>query len=419
MRNDCPHIAHPLSHFTGTSQLMRNHGAPDPGDVSVDGRSFSDFLAFIEAFSLHVNHYDASLTINDWFPFFNSNLPFAIARIARIRPSSVESDFLQLKTDLNDTADTALIQWVVDFIYNESILPWNHWNDALSISDNILFRHVNKAITGELGIQLREFIAIVNACNVHFAVKKPPFHGLLESPVWGLEIPHLMGINDSFIHAPGGPVGRIAELITLLEGVFLAFQENLDILVGLATEENFVNEQVLRSPEISQKHPAHAALLYTFLELFKTFQNQANGLTKKHIEYFLNTVLGLKQKDVLPDKAHIVIELQKNSDNAYLVEQGIKLKDGKDGNKADVFFELDEDIVVNRAVISQLKTQFLNFTNLIKGNNAHKYVEGVYIAPVADTLDGIAEPLSEETGLNWFTLGSDKSKLLLPEKTNP
>ena len=112
--------------------------------------------------------------------------------------------------------------------------------------------------------------------------------------------------------------------------------------------------------KLQKKHTPHLALIFVFLDLFQKLQDDLNGYTKKHLDFFYKDVLQLKARGAVPDKANIIFELQ-NQVKKYLVKKGITVKAGKDNNKAEILFGLDEEIVVNRAQVTDTRTLFLNY----------------------------------------------------------
>ena len=77
------------------------------------------------------------------------------------------------------------------------------------------------------------------------------------------------------------------------------------------------------------------------------------------------------------------------------------MKGGKDNNKADILFGLDEQIVVNQAKITDTRTLFLNTLY----HYDEYYTGGVYMAPNALMADGLVKPFSDPASASWSTLG--------------
>jgi hypothetical protein len=420
--NFCFDIAHPLSHLSGISRSRRTAEAPDPESIRIDDRQLADFLKFASDFALQVNFFDQTLQLSDWQPFFSGSIPFTVAGIAKSDPAILELDYQKLSAQLAGDNNPENIQWLVDFLYSEAIDPWNRWYNELEPAGNSLFLFLDKTISGELSLVLREYIALVNGAGKHFTLKKPDFQHFLENPAWLLEIPHLFAVNDSFIHAPGGIAGRLRALQKDFDTVFQGFYGNQKLLVEQASVEALLDEEQLLDIEAFRKnHAPHLGLFYTFLKLYKNFQEGTNDLTKKHLDYLYRHVLCFREGNPVADQAHLILELQKFQQK-YLLTSGTQVRDGKDKNQVDILFALNDDIVVNKAQVVMRKTLLLNFLDLYEsapapGKITTDLIEGIYIAPEANSLDGLGEPFEEEGSDSWFTTGSKKSKQLLPGKT--
>ncbi len=97
-----------------------------------------------------------------------------------------------------------------------------------------------------------------------------------------------------------------------------------------------VIEQVLNT---RSDLPPHLVLLLAFLKLFEFAQNDINGLTKKHLDYFYKEVLGISPKPAVPDKVNVIFELAKQFSD-FLLPEGTLLDAGKDDNGQPIKFRL-------------------------------------------------------------------------------
>ena len=418
--SECLHLSHPLSHLPGASQPERNEGKPDPDGVKIDDRKIADFLQFAADFSRQVNFYDQNLDISDWQPFFDGSIPFTIARIAGYDPDSLEREYAKITDLITRENSPDLLQWLVDFIFNEVLLPWNQWFNELAPGNDSLFILIRNAISSELSNALKSFIALVNGLNKHFNIRKPNFQGFQETSIWRLEFAELFSLKDTFIHAPGGVAGRLGELLRQLDAIFGIFQENLRILTAEASVDDFLAEESLLENElINKRHAPHLGLFYTFLRLYKYLQSSTNEITKKHLDFFYKEVLCLQPGEPVPDQTHIIFELQKFTDK-YFLDKNLALKDGKDANNVDIIFHLDDNIVVNKTQATSFKTLFLQFTNLHEGGSfKENLIEGLYAAPIANSKDGNGEAFGDEDSKSWQGLGAKESKLRLEGKKQP
>ncbi|MEO1053667.1 MAG: hypothetical protein AAFX87_23730 [Bacteroidota bacterium] len=146
----------------------------------------------------------------------------------------------------------------------------------------------------------------------------------------------------------------------------------------------------LKQKDVDVTEP-HYALFLAFLELFKIAQNDLNTLTKRHLDFYYKDVLQLEEEPAVPDQVFIIFELAKHLQES-LVNQGTRLKGKKDALGNNVFYELDSEIVVNKAKVSQIKAVLKDDTSIL------------YASPQANSADG--EGAEIETDIqSWETFG--------------
>ena len=198
------------------------------------------------------------------------------------------------------------------------------------------------------------------------------------------------------------------ELVTIFLKFAGAIRQFSDEIPGFIEESLYIEE-------LKKRHEPHLGLLFAFVHLFRLMQGDLNLLTQRHLDFFYKQVLKIKPKGLVADHAHVIFEIG-NHLKSYLVEKDTAFKDGKDATGADILFHLDEQIVIDKAAIKDLKTLFINRitapTCLVESSDT--VIEGIYIASKADTADGIEIPFEEDQSKNWSTLGAKKSKLVPP-----
>ena len=78
-------------------------------------------------------------------------------------------------------------------------------------------------------------------------------------------------------------------------------------------------------------HQPGAALMITFLKLFRHAQNKLNGLTKRHLEYYYKRILHQKPLEAIADKVHVFFDINPAQFQHYLPEKTL-LFAGRDDN---------------------------------------------------------------------------------------
>jgi hypothetical protein len=139
--------------------------------------------------------------------------------------------------------------------------------------------------------------------------------------------------------------------------------------------------------------PPHVALFVAFLLLMRQPQKELNRITDRHLDFYYRKVLGLTNKAATPDKVHVVFELKKGVHNV-LIEKGTLLKAGKDRVGKDLYYGLEEDTLLNRATVADLRAVRVDPTT-----------GTVLVAPKANSTDGLGAPLDRKAPF-WDAFGT-------------
>mgnify|MGYP001799982156 CR=1 FL=1 len=109
---------------------------------------------------------------------------------------------------------------------------------------------------------------------------------------------------------------------------------------------------------------------------------------------------------------HLLFEIAKNVDQ-HLLKKGTLLKAGKDDGGKELFYALDQDLVLNKASVVELKTVFREprFNDEGTVNKIESY--GIYASPVADSSDGQGADQDSE-GFQWKLFGESQNELEEP-----
>ncbi len=408
---DCNNLIHPFQHDPGTSQRQRVMDDLLSGAAKVDGRSMADLLDYFVQLSRHVNYYDADLNVSDWQPFFSKSIPFKLAAIIRYNRDGVNEKVGNYSRLFNKKPSKNGLQLLFHYFFHQVISPVNDWHLSLKGSGLPAELVIEKLIKDKLRAPLEKFICQNNAAVKWHCIKPLNFQRLAANDAWKINLDAISEKADDC--KPKGKTKR-KRLVNFYQQLTDLLPSFLDAIRIIADTAALSMEQSLfpLKEELQKKHSPHLALLFAFLKLFQHLQGDLNSFTKKHLDYFYQQVLKLRSKDAVPDKVHIVVEIQKQLDK-YLLKKGLKLKDGKDNNKAEILFATDDEIVVNKAQVADKRTLFLNNRDIVD----QTYLEGVYMAAVADKADGIKEAFPDGGPKSFPTVGSKLSKYTAPGKT--
>lgn len=406
---DCKNLLHPFQHDPGISQRQRIIDDLLSGSAKIDGRSLADLLNFFEELSWQINYYHADLTISNWRTFFRKSTPFALAAIIKY-DSRLIKDKLALYNKLFDKHPSASgLQLVIHYMFYSVIDKINTWHLTVKGTGLPIEQVLEQLIKDKLHLPVKQFIGSTNAAVKWYCIKAVDARRLYDNEVWKLEFTDLFTIDESFTEKGNTKRERIIALRDAINQLLPAFMEVIRV-IRQSAEMSIEQSLIPLKEELQKKHPPQLAIMFAFLKIFQYLQNDLNSFTKKHLDFFYKQVLQLKARSATPDKAHILFEIQKQLDS-YKLEKGLEVKDGKDNNKAEVLFALDDEIVVNKAQVADKRTLFLNSQTFYKTT----YLEGVYIAPKADKADGLEKDFKENQPKSFATLGARYSKYKDPE----
>lgn len=405
---DCDCLIHPFQNDPGTSQSQRVMDNLLSGAAKIDARTLAELLNYFVQMSRHINYYDLQLNVNDWQPFFRKSPPFIHASIINFPLQNTETNLTLYKSNFDKKPSPAGLQLIAFSIYYRFINNINEWHINLKDSSLPIVDTLEGLIKNKLQVPVKQFIMYSNAAVKRYGISRIDFMRLFNNPVWGLDSAALTAIDTTFSAGTVSSHKRLINLYTGINTLLTVFSDAVKTL-AVASGKNLEGSFNPLKEELQKRHPPHLALLFAFLNMFRQLQNELNQYTRKHLDYFYKDILQFKAEDAIPDRANVVFEIQKALKN-YLIKKGLKVKGGKDENKQEILFSLDDDIVVNQTTIADKRTLFLNNQT----THAQTYVEGVYMAPVAEMADGIEKEFSDDPK-NFSTLGAHYSKYIDPE----
>lgn len=408
---DCNKLIHPFQNDPGVSQRQRIMEDLLDGPAKVDGRSLADLLNYFAELSRHVNYYDSTLSLGDWQSFFQKSLPFSVAAMSRYDQKLVTAKF-ELYGKLFDKKPSPQgLQLLIFYTYYGVIDKINGWYGQVRGSELPVEFAIAKLTKDQLREPVNEFIRYANCAVRWYCIRPLDLNRLRQNEIWdiadGLE--PLPCETDHFKKQYTTRRQRLVAIKDKLSGLFTSFVNVTEAISDVASST--VEDSLLPlKEEFKQNHAPHLALIFAFLKLFRYLQDDLNSYTRKHLDFFYKDVLKLTAREAKPDHAHLVFEIQ-NALERHLLRKGLLAKDGKDNNKEDVRYSLDEEIVVNKAQVAEQRTLFLNYETV----QEKTYVEGVYMAPDASKADGIKVDFKEGEPGSFTTLGAKWSKYEDPE----
>ncbi|WP_157634776.1 hypothetical protein [Spirosoma panaciterrae] len=346
-----------------------------------------------------------------WIKFFEGSQPFLLASISQTDLDGIEKDYHQRLDEARRDPSLEGLQLWISYGHAEIIKLLLTWQGQLRQQEISVTSKLDALIVNQLRDHFKAYIALLNGANRWYYTGQYDFNPLIDIAVWDLDLIDLYTTDESFYNA-GKDGESISTLLNLLDDVFSAFLRVSRQLVELMPDAFDESLNPLLE-EHRQTHAPHLGLLFAFLELFNLFQGDLNRISQQHLEFFYQKVLRIKPLPAIPDSVHLLLETAQTVKDPYLVKQGTPLlATSKDNNNADVRFETDNEIIVDKAQVKELKTLYLNPVQV----GGKPFVEGLYVAPVADSMDGQGVAFPDPKVVQWPTLGRKESPRQFPGK---
>ena len=384
----------------GVSQLQRKMEALSTDKVQIDERSTAQLLGFLYRYARYVLYYDDTdqpfrkadtplTSRGDWQDFFRSNPPFQYAAIQQFDTAGFDAAYQKARTDLSQQLPADQF-WSMFFRILDMVMQLNSWHIQLDSSTG-LSGMLGALVQSDFSKALYRLIAIANTMvDAENPLPEEAVNNiaiLRQNSGWALTMDKLIAKDAYLVRLSSYPRRKREKVLTQLDELFVIFYKGILQVQDFAVKDF---DAVLKG---QQKHQPHVGLLYAFLELFAQVKTQMNTIGRQHLNFFYEEVLRLKKKPLTPDHVHIVAELAKQLPD-YLLKEDTALKAGKDATGKDVSFFTEEDVVLNKAKVNQLRTLF-------KDDKAN-----VYVAPVAASADGLGEGFRNPSYNSWPLLGA-------------
>jgi hypothetical protein len=434
--------------ITGTRVNERLSKALSPAYVLPDERSFADLLVFISNYARLINYYALKgseqqqyILDGNWEPLIKSDESFNYAGIS-VTPSSLPNITFYKHVNLYETQSTDSkrraayrVLWDILFSLYKEI---NSFYASMPVH-----MPLRSEMAAELNNGLKTDFSLAAGAYLNSEVAFPSAFKLQVSTSsaddeYKFEYADDIikgGFDKIWIVASNPPLEKSWNEYLLIIRSDLSFAEQFFNTSSFASERDRIDYSTLQLKQIFKRafeayariitkanvylqnsleknssHFAHHGLMLSFLKLFGVLQTDMNDFTRKHIEYYYSRVLKINPAPALPDAVHVVFEPAKNVDT-HLIEKNTALNGGKDATGKILLYNSDEEIVINKSKVEQLKTVFL------KPYSSAEKDSKVYASPVANSSDGNGSPFTGEDK-SWKGFGDVHKDAVTGNETN-
>ncbi len=117
--------------------------------------------------------------------------------------------------------------------------------------------------------------------------------------------------------------------------------------------------QLLPASLSSGKHDPAISLLLGFAQMYQGLQTRINRFADKHIDFYYQDVLGMRQKAQQADSAYLVMQTSPNA-RQVLIHKGAEFVAGLDTDLKEIIYTADENTHLNNARVSSLHTIYFH-----------------------------------------------------------
>ena len=411
----CVTNKNPLIHG-GTSQDQRLLNEMKRGYVSIEERDFADWIVFAAKFSAYIKYYDLENKVsNNWQPFFESDISAILGSVA---VQNLDEYKLEIKSRfdiLKDNESHINIKKECLGALISGILTLSKAFDFYSLKlpdDNQLKINIRNLIHVKLQQPLHKLLSYYKAGKKAGLIREEnhPEWKVIGIPVrkaslilqdglsstwfssgtsWADFYSAIPEDNSIYGDSAANPARKIIHAANhnLFRGVFDQF------LMSYARVLKDSENALIQSLTTLNNHSPDYTLFLSFLHLFRYSKEHINKLTESHSDFYYKDVLQIKPQSETPNKAHVLIELAKQTDS-LLLNKGILLKAGKDSLGKEVFYAIDNDVVFNKARVAQLKSVYR--ATVSDNYSSINHTGRIFASPVINSADGLGAEIETE-----------------------
>ena len=310
-----------------------------PETIGLDQRSLAVLIAEIQTIAKNIPFGDSTATALDtWQQFLNEDVLFFLVDLQQFSIEKINQKTMHSSAEVLETQVVYLIQ-TIDRWYRKAI--------SLKV-DSLVFELENA-----IHHQFKKSYHTLKTATL------PPLHKIWHTPLKEDEK------EDASKITPGKSISQILDTILYIQKI-----------------SKDVFEKHITKNEISKPH---IALILSFLKLYKHIQHKFNGLTKKHLDYYFETLLKQSKKVNEPERTHVFFELVKGAGAITLPDQTV-LFGGIEENGTDILFKTVGNFQISKANLTDLITIYIASNSHVSPHNKAGLITGIYQNKIQEAL---------------------------------
>ena len=377
----------------------------NPENLKIDDRKIEDLILFTYQLSKKINFFDLkNRKDGTWDSLIELDDTFLIAEIIKLDLLSYDAQRLNFIKKFDDFSSQEEKEKIFKELFNlisfyfETINKWyfSATRNITSVESSAIELELEQAITNKLKSTFNVFIGY--------------YLGLKENTDFSIELNIEINSYASIWEANKTPPIDIfsdidpqqSKISSALKKLILLYNPVYSILSNVQLKSKPLFEKSLTDKSI---HKAHMGLLLAFFELFQNAQQDINSLSKKHLDFYYNSILDQEIKGITPKKMFVNFDINQNQD-LINIEQGTDIIAGQYENGNNIIYTTDNEINLNNTKISELKTFFVSKNSRFDYNSNFKLVSGIFSKNHCLTIDEVGK--FNQNMSEFSTLGEEQ-----------
>lgn len=379
-----------------------------PNPYLIDGRTEQDWLYFLTEFSKLINFYNDSNTIEgNWSPFLLKDPVFLMASISKTNYKNLHSDYKNscaeiqrlVQTENGGNPHSKALNKLFDRItaIYKIIERWTHYmqssNEIYDLKTYIMQEVKTRLSIDFWAIQsFREYLYRLSVEGVFIVPAPLKEFDSFDKNIWNInkdKIPfwQVFGFEteQAILHTTATITTFSLDILTKIGDRLFQF---LETIIHHATKE-------FKRLSLKKGQFPDTTLLRSFVNVLKIQQNQLNGISEKHLDFYYKDILKQTKLPAIADYTFLCATLAKPT-QAYTLPAGTLFNAGVDAQKNPILFASQKNVSLNPATITSVHT--LSY----QAKNTPSYNLQSIAKPTAIQLD------PENKVISWDTFGSGK-----------
>ncbi|WP_264563994.1 hypothetical protein [Flavobacterium sp. N3904] len=379
-----------------------------PNPFLIDGRTEQDWLCFLSEFGTLINFYNDTNTIEgNWSPFLLKDPVFLMASISKTNYKNLHSIYKnscaeiqqldQKENDINLNSDA--LNKLFDHLTSiyKIIERWTHYmqgtDEMYDLKNYVIHEVKTKYSIDFWAVQsFRQYLYAQSMKGINVTITTAPQSefSFFNSDIWKnykdkKPFWEVFGFEkeESIINQADSMTSFSLGVLTTIGDRLFHFLET--VIHHSTNEFKKLSHKKSRFPDTT--------LLRSFINVLKAQQNQLNGISQRHLDFYYTEILKQTELPATADNVFLCAALAKNN-AVYSIPSGTLFDAGIDEQKNPVLFVSQKNVNLNPASIVSVQT--VCYQNL---PNASAY-----------NLQSISKPTSvqkdvDDKILSWPTFG--------------